>query len=93
MATNVECSPFQGVPNREEYYSPDILPLLQTLLGDLADLEVAFEKRLDAIKHSDHDELRKVEMIANLRRRHREERAPYIQDLTTLRAQIETTFA
>jgi hypothetical protein len=52
MATNVERSRLRKSSNREEFYSPDILPMLQTVLADLADIDVAFEKSLDAIKHS-----------------------------------------
>lgn len=92
MATHVEHSHLQTISNREKFYSPDILPMLQTVLADLADIDVAFEKSLDAIKHSEGDEGRKSEMKASLWHQHRQRRAPYIQELMTLRARIETIF-
>ena len=92
MATHVEHSRRQKAPNRNRVYSPDILPLLQTVLADLADIDFAFEKSLETIKHSPADEERKSEMIASLWRQHREQRAPYIQELAALRERIETTF-
>lgn len=92
MATNVERSHFQNAPNRAKFYSPDILPLLQTVLADLADIDSDYEKNLDAIKHSEADEGRKSELIARLWHQHRERRAPYIHELMVLRERIETTF-
>jgi hypothetical protein len=92
MATHVEHSRLQKAPNRSRVYSPDILPLLQTVLADIADIDFAFEKSLETIKHSPADEERKSEMIASLWRQHREQRAPYIRELAALRERIETTF-
>ncbi|WP_114945576.1 hypothetical protein [Microvirga calopogonii] len=84
---------FQKVSKSEKFYSPDILPQLQTVLADLADIDFAYEKRLDSIRHSEADEDHKSEMIAGLQRLHCEQRAPYIQELVTLRSRIEETFA
>jgi len=84
---------FQKVSSRESFYSPDILPQLQTVLADLADIDFAYEKSLASIKRSEADEDRKSEMIAGLLRLHREQRAPYIQELMALRSRIEETFA
>ena len=92
MAIHVEHSRLHQVPNTNRVYSPDILPRLQTILADLADIDIAFEKSLEAVKHSSDDEERKSEMIASLWRQHREQRAPYIQELIALRERIETTF-
>ncbi|QRM27578.1 hypothetical protein [Microvirga sp. VF16] len=93
MAMNVQHSHLQKVSNRDRFYSPDILPLLQTVLADLADIDVAYEKNLEAIKHSEADEGRKSDMIASLWHQHRERRAPYIQELMTLRERIDATFS
>jgi hypothetical protein len=84
---------FQKVSNREKFYSPDILPHLQTVLSDLADMDFAYEKSLDSIRNSEADDDRKSEMIASLRRLHRERRAPFLQELMTLHSQIAKTFA
>ncbi len=84
---------FQKVSRTEKFYSPDILPQLQSVLADLADIDFAYEKILDSIRHSEADEDRKSEMIDRLWRLHRERRAPYVQELTVLRSRIEKTFA
>jgi hypothetical protein len=92
MATDVERSRLPKVSDREKFYSPDILPLLQAVLADLADIDFAYETSLDAIRDSEAHEGRKSELIATLRDRHRKQRAPYIQELAALRERIETTF-
>ncbi|MGO4524675.1 hypothetical protein AB4097_07400 [Microvirga sp. 2MCAF35] len=84
---------FQKVSHRQDFYSPDILPHLQTVLADLADIDFAYEKSLDCIRQSEADEDRKSEMIVGLWRLHRERRAPYIQELMVLRSRMEETFA
>ena len=92
MATEFERPHLQKVPDRETFYSPDILPLLQTTLADLADIDSDYEKNLEAIKHSEADEAHKRELIARLWHQHRERRAPHIHDLAVLRERIEATF-
>jgi hypothetical protein len=92
MATDVERSHLQKRSSQGNCYSPDLLPLLQTVLSDLADIDFAHEKRLDAIKHSSADDECKSQMIARLWQEHRERRAPYIQELIALKERIEATF-
>jgi hypothetical protein len=92
MATHVEHSRLQKASNTNRVYSPDILPLLQTVLAELADIDFAFEKSLETIRHGPADEESKSEMIASLWRQHRERREPYIQELLALRERIETAF-
>jgi len=93
MATDLGHVHLQKAPASSRTYSPDILPHLQTLLADLADIDFAYEKNLEAIKRSPVEEERKREMIARLWQQHRERRAPYVQELMLLREQIEATFA
>ncbi|MEE1612092.1 hypothetical protein [Microvirga sp. CF3016] len=92
MATDVERSHLHKSSSRGNCYSPDLLPLLQTVLSDLADIDLAHEKRLDAIKHSSADDECKSQMITRLWHEHRERRAPYIQELIALKERIEASF-
>ncbi|HEV2564438.1 MAG TPA: hypothetical protein VGU19_05080 [Microvirga sp.] len=92
MATDVERSHLQKSSSRVNCYSPDLLPLLQTVLSDLADIDFAHEKRLNAIKHSSADDESKSQMIARLWHEHRERRAPYIQQLIGLKERMEATY-
>jgi len=66
---------------------------LQAVLADLADLDFAHEKSLDAVRQSADDEARKSATIASLRHEHRERRAPYIRELMAIEEQMEATFA
>ncbi|EIM28877.1 hypothetical protein MicloDRAFT_00025250 [Microvirga lotononidis] len=91
MDTNAEH--FQKVSSREKFYSPDILPQLQTVLADLADMDFAYERSLASIRNSEADEDRKNEMIVSLGRLHRERRAPVLQELMILHSRIDRTFA
>ena len=93
MASAVGRARFESVSYRTGFYAPDLLPRLQAVLADLADLDFAYEKSLDTVRQSSEDEGRKSAMIASLRHEHRERRAPYVRELTALKEQIEATFA
>jgi hypothetical protein len=88
MAFQVEHLPSRTKRVSDQVYSPDILSLLQSLLADLADINFAYEKSLEAIRRSPADDKLKGEMIDKLRQRHRERQAPYIRELTALQDQI-----
>jgi len=91
MASNMEHTRPQG-PSSHRVYSADILPLLQSALADLADIDLAFERDIDEVRRSALDDDRKSELIASLRCQHRQRRAPYIEELTLLRDRIAATF-
>ncbi len=93
MTTNVEHRAFQEKPNLDSTYAPDLLPLLQSLLADLADLDFAHERNLDTIRRSPVDEDVKRTMLAGLRQRHHQMRAPYVHELATLQKRIVATLA
>jgi hypothetical protein len=90
MATQVEHLPPHDKHGPDHVYAPDILPLLQSLLADLADIDLAYEKSLDAIRRSPGDDALKYEMIDRLRQHHRERKAPYIRELTILQDRIRS---
>jgi DNA-binding transcriptional MerR regulator len=83
----------QTTSSTDRVYSPDILPLLQALLADLADIDFAFEKSLEAIERSPADEALKRMMIERLQTQHQKQRAPYAQELAALQEQIAALFA
>jgi hypothetical protein len=93
MPTHEQHPRFQEMPGTARVYSPYILPRLQSLLADLADIDFACEKSLEAIERSSGDEGLKRTMIAELRRRHQERRAPYVGELEDLQEQVRACFA
>lgn len=93
MPINVQQPRSQSSAPMERLYSSDILPHLQSLLADLADIDFACEKSLERIRHSQTDEDYKHRMIVALQQRHQEQRAPYVQELTALEERIRTALA
>jgi hypothetical protein len=92
MAVHVKYPLGHRVPNAGGFYSSDILPLLQNILAELADLDFAHEKNLDRIRQSPADDAEKSAMIVRLRRQHRDMREPFVHELTTLRERIDAIF-
>jgi hypothetical protein len=81
MPTRIE-----RLPSRAEarLYSPEITPLLQSLLATLADIDFAYESDLEVVQNSATDEVLKRNVIERLQQRHRERREPYIRQITAL---------
>lgn len=92
MPMDVEHPRIQGPVRTERVYSPDILPQLQSLLADLADIDFACEKKLESIRRSPSDEDHKRRLIAAILQRHEEQRAPYVEELTALHERIRAGF-
>jgi len=74
-------------------YSPDILPLLQSLLGGLADIDFEYQKDRETILKSPIEEPLKQRAIATLAKRHHERRDPYLREIHRLERQVQRTFA
>lgn len=74
-------------------YAPDILPMLQSLLRTLADIDFEFRKDLETVQQSLAEESLKERAIATLKERHQARRAPYVRDINKLEAQIQRMFA
>jgi hypothetical protein len=66
------------------YYSPDVLPQMQSLLAALADIDCTFESDLDIVRNSDTPEPLKQDVMRTLQQRHQERRAPLVQQLEAL---------
>ncbi|MXQ12658.1 hypothetical protein [Microvirga makkahensis] len=73
-------------------YPPDLLPRLQTLLADLADIDFAYEKHLDALQRNSGDELIKREMLERLRLYHEKRRALVLAELTLLEGHVRALY-
>lgn len=74
-------------------YQPDILPLMQSLLATLADIDFQFEKDLEVIRASAIDEALRHTAIMNLRQQHYERRAAYLGDIAALEKRMEVCFS
>jgi hypothetical protein len=74
-------------------YSPDILPLLQSLLAALADIDFEYQKDRETILRSAIEEPLKQRAIATLAKRHRERRDPYLREIDKLERQIQRMIA
>lgn len=92
MTTRVENTILHRRTSPSLCYSPDVLPLLQSLLADLADLDLAFEKKLEALRRAPGDECSKGELLGRLRQTHEERRAPLVRALTALQQEIAAEF-
>jgi hypothetical protein len=75
---------------RNPCYRASILPLMQTMLATLADLDFAHERELQRVDASSADLALKVQLRADIEARHRERRGPYVQQLGALEARIKT---
>ncbi len=93
MAPKLKHSPDQFGPHPARMYSPDILPLLQSLLATLADIDFEHESEVESVRNSASDEWLKQAAIRKLQERHRERRAPYIRELEALQERIRALAA
>jgi hypothetical protein len=69
-------------------YSPDVQPLLQSLLATLADLDFEYDRERERISSSTEDPNLRVRLLRKLADKHHERRDPYIRHLTALQARI-----
>ncbi|MCB8822302.1 hypothetical protein [Microvirga rosea] len=92
MPTDVQHLRFQEQSHTDQVYSPDILPRLQSLLANLADIDLACEQALTAIERGLGDERLKRRKIAQLWQDHQDRRAPYVAALEELQAQVRDCF-
>lgn len=72
-------------------YSPDLQPLLQSLLGTLADIDFEYERECDQISSRTMDMNLKIRLLEKLKQHHRERREPYLQQLAILQERIRRT--
>ena len=65
-------------------YSPSLLPLMQSLLATLANLDAEHAHEVGRITRSTAPASLKPHLLAQLTERHRERRRPYVQQLAIL---------
>ena len=87
---NTELQPECREVSSPRTYSPDLQPLLQSLLCTLADIEFDYERELERVSGSSSDSRVKVLVLEKLRARHRERREPYVQQLALLQDRMRT---
>ena len=68
---------------QSEYYSPDLLPLIQSLLATLANMEFAYEKECEKVSGCT-DVILRARVLARLKAEHSARREPYLQQLAVL---------
>ena len=88
MTDNRERSPVRPDSWQPRMYSPDLQPLLQSLLATLADIDFAHQSDIETVRNSSAEEWLKQTTIRKLQQRHRERREPYVRQLKALQARI-----
>jgi hypothetical protein len=66
--------------------SPELQPLLQTLLATLASIDSAHEGDLETVRSSTVEEWLKQDVIRRLQESHQRRRAPYLRQIEELHA-------
>ncbi|WP_114948743.1 hypothetical protein [Microvirga calopogonii] len=69
-------------------YSSDLQPLLQSLLGTLADIDFEYERECDHINCRTMNVNLKIRLLEKLKQHHRLRREPYLQQLAILQERI-----
>jgi hypothetical protein len=76
----------EGADHRS--YAPETLPILQSLLATLADLDFAYERERDRISRSTKDPSVRARALRTLEVEHHERREPYIRNVALLQGRI-----
>jgi tryptophanyl-tRNA synthetase len=69
-------------------YSPDLQPLLQSLLGTMANIDFEYERECDNINGRTMDMNLKRRLLEKLKQHHRQRREPYLEQLAILHERI-----
>ena len=77
----------EGAP-RSLFYSPELQPLLQSLLTDLVDLDFAYDQERDRLSRIVTDANLKIRVLERLKARHRKAREPHLHQIAALQDQI-----
>jgi hypothetical protein len=85
MANNKTYSARSAQPRM---YSPELQPLLQSLLGTLADIDFEYERECDHLNCRTMDMNLKIRLLEKLKQHHRQRREPYLQQLAILQERI-----
>jgi hypothetical protein len=80
----------EQVPSPPRMYSPTLQPLLQSLLATVANMDFEYERERDRLSASARNANLKVRVLEKLKRQHREQREPYIQQLAILQERMRS---
>ena len=69
-------------------YSPNLQPLMQSLLATLADIDFEYEREREKLSSVSRDANLRIRVLEKLRAQHRERRDPYIQQLAAIQSRI-----
>lgn len=92
MPMDVELQHFRAPLASDRVYPPDILPMLQSLLADLADLDLACERMLETVERSPARGGIEHQEIAALWQLYHDRREPYVAALRELQKRCEACF-
>jgi hypothetical protein len=82
----------QDDERQTEYYSPDLLPLIQSLLATLANMEFAYEKECEKVSGCT-DVILRARALARLKAEHSARREPYLHQLAVLQERVRRGMA
>jgi hypothetical protein len=71
-------------------YSADLLPVLQSLLSTLANIEIAHQSEVEAVRSSSVEKDLKQLLVREVQEHHRKRRESYARQLEVLREPIST---
>ena len=71
-------------------YSPSVLPLMQSLLATLANIDFEHEHEVERVTRSSAPASLKAHLLAKLTERHRERRTPYVGELAVLQGRVHS---
>ncbi len=89
MAENEQAGAQGQDQEQSRSYSPALLPLIQSLLATLANMEFEFEQECEKVRGTTDIQL-KARMLAQLRAQHQARREPYLRELARLQKQAFT---
>ena len=93
MAAMPERSSTPSTPGISRMYATELLPLLQSLLADLADLDFEHESDVETIRTSTAEGWLKQAAIRRLQERHRERCTSYVRQLEAVQERVRTMAA
>ena len=93
MAANPERRSSNAGMDASRVYPPELLPLLQSLLATVADIDFEHESDVETVRNSSADEWLKQTTIRKLQECHRERRMPYVQQLESLQRRLRALAA
>jgi hypothetical protein len=93
MAANPKRRSSNAGMDASRVYSPELLPLLQSLLATVADIDFEHESDVETVRNSSADEWLKQTTIRKLQECHQERRMPYVQQLESLQRRLRALAA